>query len=214
MVKRPTESSGGGFVPEGFDETRSYRVKLLQLEERESQYGKPGDMALIWHIAIYDSDGVAFTDPLTDEVLDVWAWSPDSTWAAGPGDRRAKAREYVEAFAGRELTDDEVNEMIDNGLEEALEGKTALASFEITTSDQGTERLKVIKLRPNRQRPEPQAAAPAPQPEPEPPAQPRRPTPLEAASSARSAAAASARQQVARAGGGRQARIDDDDPPF
>lgn len=194
MVRRPDSSNFGLSISEGFDDSKNYRVRLAQLEERESQFAdaKRGSVALVWHLNIYDDNGVGFTDSQTGELFDLWAWTSDSTFANATTGQRSKARQYTEAFVGRELDDDAVNELIDQGFAEALEGKTALGSFEIITTQDGNERISVVKLRPLRQRQEQPAAA--------------APSPAVEAGASRSAAATSAREQVTRA---RQARIDD-----
>jgi len=148
MPRRPDSSSFGLTIADDFDETRSYRCKLFEIEERESQFGK--GMFLFWKSNIYRDDGTAFEDTRPEGgAFELWASTSDSTFANPTTGQKAKARLYAEAFMGRELTDDEVNAMIDAGFEESLIGKIAVGSFEITHDERG-DRLQVVKFRPDR----------------------------------------------------------------
>ena len=51
---------------------------------------------------------------------------------------------------GGEMEDEEVDTLIDNGFRAGLMDKTALASFEVKTTADGNEQLKVILLRPDK----------------------------------------------------------------
>ena len=145
MPRRPESSNFQLTIAADFDETRSYRVKLFEIEERESQFGK-GNF-LFWKNTIYREDGTAFQDTRTEEAFELWAPTSDSTFRNPNTGQSAKARQYAEAYMGRELTDDEINDMIDQGFDKALVGKVAIGSFEITHDDKG-DRLNLIKLRP------------------------------------------------------------------
>ena len=148
MPRRPDSSQFGLTIANDFDETRSYRVKLFEIEERESQFGK--GMFLFWKMNIYREDGSAFEDTRDGQgAFELWASTSDSTFANPATAQRAKARQYAEAFMGRELTDDEINDMIDNDFQKSLVGKVAVGSFEITHNEQG-DRIAVVKLRPDR----------------------------------------------------------------
>jgi hypothetical protein len=147
---------------------KNYRVQLYEIEERESQFAdNKSGRAIVWKMSLYRDDGTAFEDPRTGELFELWAWTSDYTT------KQSKARGYIEAFLGRELTDDEVNDLIDGGFEDGLVRKTAMGSFEITKNADGNERLKLVLLRPMRPRPverQPSQAVPpalVPQPEPE-----------------------------------------------
>lgn len=154
MPRRPDSSSFGLTIASDFDETRSYRVKLFEIEERESQFGK--GMFLFWKMNIYREDGSAFEDTREDAgAFELWASTSDSTFANPTTSQRAKARMYAEAFMGRELTDDEINDMIDHDFAKSLVGKVAIGSFEITHEERG-DRISVVKLRPNKPAPMPQ----------------------------------------------------------
>jgi hypothetical protein len=162
MFRRPDSSSFSLSIDDDFDESRSYRAKLFEIEQRESQFGK-GNF-LFWKLNLYRDDGTAFMDQRTGEVFELWASTSDSTFANATTGQRAKARQYIEAFVGREMSDDEVNELIDSGANEMLVGKTALGSFEIVENN-GNEKLQVVKLRPDKapsRTAAPAAPAPAP----------------------------------------------------
>jgi hypothetical protein len=168
MPRRPASSTFTLSIEDDFDETQNYMVKLDDIEERESQFTdsrkKNSGMAMIHKFNIYRADGTAFLDTQTDGAFELWAWTTDSTFANEKTGKKSKAREYAEALMGRELTNEEVDGMIDSGYREALIGKTAMGSFEVTTTADGNERLNLIKLRPNvprRQRASATAAAPA-----------------------------------------------------
>lgn len=177
MPRRPTASGFSLSIDDDFDESLAYRVKLWEIEERESQFAdSKGAMAIVWKLNVYRDDGTAFENPRTGEVFDMWAWTSDSTFGT------SKARGYIEAFMGGPMSDEEVDALIDAGFADGLVGKTARGSFEIYTTPDGNERLKLLLLRPDKQLPTRVAAtrpAPAPAPEPEPvasvPAAPRRP---------------------------------------
>jgi len=147
MVRRPGSSSFGLSIASDFDDTRSYRVKLFEIEERESQFGK--GQFLFWKMNIYRADGTAFEDTKTEEAFELWASTSDSTFSNPTTGMKAKARAYLEAFMGRDMTDDEVDKLIDDGFEESLVGKTAVGSFEITANEAG-DKLTVVKLRPDK----------------------------------------------------------------
>lgn len=158
MPRRPNAGIGLT-IEDSFDDSKQYRVKLNELEERESQYAdaKKGSMALVWKMNIYDDDGIAFSNTTTGDNFELWGWTGDSTFANPSTGQRSKARQYTEAFMGRELSDEQVNEIIDNGFEQALVGKTALASLEVVTNSDGNERINILKLRPIKETPKRQA---------------------------------------------------------
>jgi len=151
-------------ISDGFDDSKNYRVKLVEIEERESQYAdaKKGSMALVWKMNVYDENGVAFEDTSTGLTFELWGWTGDSTFANASTGQRSKARQYTEAFMGRELSDDEINDLIDAGFENALVDKVALASLEIVTTAEGSERISILKLRPADRPSRGQAAQPTP----------------------------------------------------
>lgn len=168
MPRRPSASTFTLTIDSDFDDSNNYRVKIFELEERESQFAdSKGQMAIVWKMNIYRDDGTVFEDSRTGLPFDLWAWTSDSMF------RTSKARGYVDAFMGHETTDNEVDEMIDNGFADALVGKTALGSFEVKQGVDGAERLTLVLLRPDRKarataRVRPAEPEPELDPEPEP----------------------------------------------
>jgi hypothetical protein len=163
MVRRPSASGFALSIDPDFDDTKNYRVRLHDLVEQEATYpgAKPGTMALVWKMSLHREDGTPFLDPSDGDLFEFWKFSSDSMF------RTAYGRGYVEAFMGRELTDEEVDKIIDDGFAETLIGRTALASFEITADTDGNEKLKLLALRPDKPRAaSASTAAPAPTPEP------------------------------------------------
>jgi hypothetical protein len=158
MPRKPSASGFALAIEEDFDDSKNYRVQIIDLEETEARYpgAKPGEMALIWHVSIHRDDGTAFLDTRTDEMWDQWIWSSDSMF------KTAKGRGYLEAFMGGEMADEAVDELIDKGFRDGVMGKTAIASFEIVRTADGNENLKCILLRPDKpaeRRRQPAAAA-------------------------------------------------------
>jgi hypothetical protein len=146
------------------DVDRKYIVELVGLEEGPSQWpdAKPGDVSLTWKVVLYDQiTGEPVIDARDGFTYELWQFSNDNTFRNKKSGRVAKAREWTEAFVGRELTDDEMNELIDFGLREALDKKRALGDLEWTTSKKGYERLKIIRLRPYKKPPKAAAQLPA-----------------------------------------------------
>lgn len=193
-LNRPEERTGG-LIPEDFDETLNYRVQLDDLELKQATYAKAkqGEMSLVWHLRVFDQEGTAFLDPNTGDVWDLWTFSNLDTWDNPNTGKKAKARELADAFMGHVLTDDEIDELNDNGWENVLVGKYALGSFEVKG-----ERVNLLKMRPYRTRREPAAQTQDRQRERE---QQRRPEPA--------AVGAPARDRRAPADTGK-----DDDLPF
>ena len=147
MPRRPSASNFALSIDDDFDDTNTYRVKLYELEERESQFSDSrGKMAIIWKLNIYRDDGTVFNDPRTGLPFDLWAWTSDSTFSS------SKARGYIHAFLGGEQADEVIDDLIDTGFAEGLVGKTARGSFETHMTDDGSERLRLLLLRPDKRR--------------------------------------------------------------
>ena len=159
MPRRPSSSGFSLSIDDDFDDTTSYRVKLFEIEERDSQFAdSKGAQAIVWKMNIFRDDDTAFENPRTGELFDLWAWSSDSTF------RTSKGRGYIEAFMGREMSDEEVDQLIDDGFADGLVGKTARGSFEVKVTPDGNERLQLVLLRPDK----PRRAKAEPEPEAEP----------------------------------------------
>lgn len=144
------------------DVDSKYIVELLDLVEAPSQWpdAKPDDISLTWKCRLFDmTTGAAVIDNNNGFAYELWQFSNDKTYRNSKTGKAAKAREWAEAFIGKgELTDDQINELIDFGFAEALKGKRALGDLEWYTTAKGYERLKIIRLRPLKKAPT--AAAP------------------------------------------------------
>jgi hypothetical protein len=174
MVRRPSSSSFALSIDDDFDDAQNYRVRLYELEERESQFAdSKGRMAIVWKFNLYRADGTAFEDPRYGTPFELWAWTSDSTF------RTSKGRSYIDALLGGEQTDEQIDLLIDSGFEEGLVGKTALGSFETYSTEDGNERLRLLLLRPDKAakpptaRRQPPESESEPEPEPVPAAAPR-----------------------------------------
>lgn len=137
------------------DVDKKYIVELMDLLEGPSQWSdaKEGDMSLTWKYRMFDQgSGAAVIDDNNGFAYELWQFSNDKTYRNVKTGKAAKAREWAEALVGREMTDDEINEMIDAGFAQALKGKRALADVEWYTTTKGYERLKIIRLRPYKEK--------------------------------------------------------------
>lgn len=139
------------------DVDAKYIVELLDLSEAQSQWpdAKDGDISLTWKYRLFDMQtGAAVIDNNNGFAYELWQFSNDKTYRNVKSGKAAKAREWAEALVGKgELTDDQINEMIDAGFGQALKGKRALADLEWYTTAKGYERLKIIRLRPLKKAP-------------------------------------------------------------
>ena len=134
------------------DPDQKYVVELVGLDEQPSQFenSREGDMSMIWKFRVYDSTGAAVLDEINNTPYELWNFTSDRTYFNPKTGKRAKAREWTEALVGRDLSDDEMNELIDLGFADSLMGKRGIADLEWYTTKQGNERLRIIRLRPYR----------------------------------------------------------------
>ena len=139
------------------DDTRKWNVQLRELEETTGEWGP----SIIWKFTVHDIDtGVSLIDNNSGSTWLFWQFTDDKMYSNKNTGKKAKAREYTEALLGRELTDDEVNRMIDDGtFATSLIGRKGLADLEWYVNQAGQDRVRILKLRPYRE-----AAAPAPAP--------------------------------------------------
>lgn len=160
-MQKPNVSDGPNIE---IDEDQKYIVELVDLEEKPSQFpeSKPGDISLIWHFRLWNREtGEAVIDQNVNEVYELWQFSNDKTYRNPKTASVAKAREWAEALIGRELSDDEINEMIDAGFAESLIGKRGVADVEWYVTKTGATRLRIARLRPYKAPPKkPQAGSP------------------------------------------------------
>lgn len=146
-MQKPNVSDGPNIE---IDEDQKYIVELVDLEEKPSQFAesKPGDISLIWKFRLWNREtGEAVIDENVNEVYELWQFSNDKTYRNPKTAKVAKAREWAEALVGRELSDDEINEMIDDGFAEALIGKKGVADVEWYVTKTGATRLRIARLR-------------------------------------------------------------------
>lgn len=134
------------------DVDQKFIVELTDLLEGPAQWpdAKDGDVSLTWKFRIYDlTTGAAVIDNNNGFAYELWQFSNDKSYRNIKTGNAAKAREWTEALIGKgELTDDQMNDLIDSGLAEALKGKRGLADLEWKTNKKGYERLTIIRLRP------------------------------------------------------------------
>lgn len=152
-MKRPDEAPEPSIE---IDVDRKYIVELNEMLEGPSQWddAKEGDMSLTWKFRIFDSTtGEVVVDNNNGFAYELWQFSNDKTYRNTSTGKVAKAREWADALLGRELSDDDIEKMIDAGFGESLKGKRGLADIEWYTTKKGYERLKIIRLRPYRAKP-------------------------------------------------------------
>jgi len=163
------------------DDEQRWRLKLRSVVEVESRFNdrRKDAVFLSWRFAVY---GLTATTPvLTDsgDVFELWVPSNDATYRNPDTGKMGGAREMANTLVGRELTDEEVRDMNANGIEgwsDALVGKTLIADLEWTQTDNGYDRLKLLRKRADKDGPRQPAAAP---PEPRAPAPTAAETPAE-----------------------------------
>lgn len=133
------------------DVDSKYIVEVLDITEQPAQFdnSREGDMSMTWKFRLYDvATGVAVLDDNTGDPYEMWNFTSDKTYANVKTGKKAKAREWTEALVGRDLSDDEMNELIDLGFADSLRKKRGLADLEWYTTKAGNERLRIIRLRP------------------------------------------------------------------
>lgn len=136
------------------DVDQKYVVQLIDLEETPSKFRdqRKDAMSIIWKVNLWNqTDGVAVIDGNSGLLYELWQFSPDTTYANPKTGKKAKAREWTEAFMGRDLSDDEMKDLIRDGFKESLVEKRAVADLEWYSTENGIERLRIIRLRPYRQ---------------------------------------------------------------
>lgn len=145
----PQRADAGPSINVEIDVDQKYIVEVLGITESQAQWdnAKEGDMSLTWRFHVYDQQGAAVIDNNGGDQYELWNFTGDKTYRSKSG-KAAKAREWTEALVGRELTDDEMNELIDLGFEDSLKKKRGLADLEWYTTKGGNERLRIIRLRP------------------------------------------------------------------
>jgi hypothetical protein len=133
------------------DIDQKHLVELIDLEETPSQFRdkRKDAMTIIWKMNVWDmTTGAAIIDENDGLMWVHWGFTPDGTWRNATSGKAAKAREWTEAFLGREISDDEMSQLIRNGFKEALLNKKAVADFEWYTDKNGVQKVRIIRLRP------------------------------------------------------------------
>lgn len=147
----PQRADAGPSINIEIDVDEKYIVEVLGIAESQAQWdnAKQGDMSLTWKFRVFDTkDGYALIDNNSGDAYELWNFTGDKTYFNPKTGKKAKAREWTEALVGRDLSDDEMNELIDLGFEDSLKGKRGLADLEWYTTKTGNERLRIIRLRP------------------------------------------------------------------
>jgi len=149
------------------DVEQTYIGELVAITERPydgpTRYRDDGTKvengtSVIWKFRLVDSDGVLVTDPDGGDWT-LWGWSSDSTFLdTKGGGRTARARLYLHALAGRELSDDEVARLLvkDDGtptLPTQLVGRRVRIEVKPKTGANGNPGWQIERMRPLREQP-------------------------------------------------------------
>lgn len=150
-IRMTKPSEGGSFsitIEDRFDPQEDHIVELMSMDEYEGIStidGKPYT-SIMWHVRVYDAEGVAFLNMIDQAPYDLVEFSSMSLAKGKRGP--SKARLWASAFLGHELTDEECERLAEN-FDGALVGKRARASWSIETDDKtGSKKLKFALLRP------------------------------------------------------------------
>jgi hypothetical protein len=159
MPQKPTNA----FAPAiDVDDSKKYIVELVAMDEQPSQYRDKRKDAMMdtYKFNIWDMEtGEGVIDDNTGEMFELWKITNDLTYDNPSTNKIAPGREIANALIGHRLTDDEVNEMLESGWEDALRGKRAVADVEWAELSDGTQRLRLLRLKPYVKKPRPVAAA-------------------------------------------------------
>jgi len=164
-MNKPGESSFGINIEDTFDPNDDHTVELVDMDEFQGVSkidGKPYT-SIVWKFAIYDTDGIAFTNLIDGGVFETWQFSSLSL------SEKSQGRAWAAALLGKPSLTDAECDAIAEAFDSALVGKQATASWKVEDVN-GNKRLKLALLRPlRRQRPAPPSTAPKPKPAPEAP---------------------------------------------
>lgn len=133
------------------DDSQKWILKLTGIDEKPSQYRDKNKnaMMLIHKWLVYDVDtGLVVTDNDTGEPFELWQFTGDATYDNPTSNKIAPAREIANALMGHRLDDEEIREMINDGWEESLMNRMALADLEWYADQNGTQKLRVLRLKP------------------------------------------------------------------
>lgn len=159
MPQKPTSN----FAPQiDVDDSKKYLVELVGFDESPSQFRDKRKDAMMdtYKFNLWDMDtGEAVIDDNTGEMYELWKITNDllydnpATGKLGPG------REIANALIGHRLTDEEVEEMLDEGWGDSLTGKRAVADVEWAELSDGSQRLRLLRLKPYTKKQKEQPAA-------------------------------------------------------
>lgn len=159
MPQKPTSA----FAPAiEVDDSQKYIVELVGMDEAPSQFRDKRKDAMMdtYRFNMWDlTTGVAVIDDNTGEMFELWKITNDLTYDNPSTGKIAPGREIANALIGHRLTDDEVNEMLESGWEDALVGKKAVADVEWAELSDGTQRLRLLRLKPYVKKPKEPVAA-------------------------------------------------------
>jgi hypothetical protein len=148
MPQKPTSA----FAPSiDVDDSNKYLVELVAMDEQPSQFRdkRKDAMMCTYKFNMWDMDsGEAVIDDNTGEMFELWKITNDLTYDNPATNKIAPGREIANALVGHRLTDEEVNEMLDSGWEDALVGKKAIADVEWAELSDGGQRLRLLRLKP------------------------------------------------------------------
>jgi hypothetical protein len=148
MPQKPT----GAFAPQiDVDDSKKYIVELVGMDEAPSQFRDKRKDAMMdtYRFNVWDMEsGEAIIDDNTGELYELWKITNDLTYDNPSTGKIAPGREIANALIGHRLTDDEVLEMLEDGWAEALTGKRAIADVEWAELSDGSQRLRLLRLKP------------------------------------------------------------------
>jgi len=133
------------------DESKKFVVELVGVDEAPSQFRDKRKDAMMdtYRFNLWDMDtGEAVIDDNTGELFELWKITNDLTYDNPASGKIAPGRELANALVGHRLSDDEVLEMLERGWEKSLLGKRAIADVEWADLADGTQRLRLLRLKP------------------------------------------------------------------
>lgn len=148
MPQKPTSA----FAPAiSVDDSKKFVVELVGVDEAPSQFRDKRKDAMMdtYRFNLWDMDtGEAVIDDNTGELFELWKITNDLTYDNPASGKIAPGRELANALVGHRLSDDEVLEMLERGWEKSLLGKRAIADVEWADLADGTQRLRLLRLKP------------------------------------------------------------------
>jgi hypothetical protein len=148
----PVLPSSSGFAPSiEVDDDEKYIVELVGFDEQPSQFRDKRKDAMMntyrfnmWNM----NTGEGVIDNNTGEMFELWKITNDLLYDNPTSGKMGPGREIANALVGHRLTDEEVQEMLESGWEESLVGKKALADVGWEDQSDGTQRLRLLRIKP------------------------------------------------------------------